>query len=164
MSNRLKLIPVKQEELELFHSLVEDSHIYQFLFDGIKQNKSWSKKQLLESTKLFREIGLGIWLIYIREEVDPIGFAGFMKMPGTGLSSELVYALKEQFTGRGLATEVAMRLLAFAKARGLQSISASVDAINAPSVKILEKLGFKRQKILKGEFGDIFIYELYLNE
>lgn len=69
MSNRLKLIPIKQEELELFHSLVEEPHIYQFLFDGIKQNKSWSKNQLLESTKLFQEIGLGIWLIYILKPV-----------------------------------------------------------------------------------------------
>lgn len=43
-----------------------------------------------------------------------------MKMPATGLSSELVYALKEQFTGRGLASEVEVTLLAFAKLKGFK--------------------------------------------
>ena len=58
---------------------------------------------------------------------------------------------------------MARAAIADARARGgFSEIIAAVDAVNAASVRVLEKLGFERVTTLQGSFGDMFSYRLRL--
>jgi RimJ/RimL family protein N-acetyltransferase len=160
-TKRLLLCPVRPEDRREFHSLVTDPHIRRYLMDGKILPPAWAEERIAESLALFDQAGLGIWLVFVPDAPDPVGFGGFMKMPDTGLGLEFIYALREPFTGRGLATELAKALLDFAAIRFKGSpLFASVDAVNVASVRVLEKLGFRRADTKPGAFGDMFIYRL----
>src|SRR5262249_4379118 len=109
----------------------------------------------------FDRLGVGLWLASEADTGALVGFCGFLVLPDVHAAPELVYALREPFTGRGYATEMARIAIDRAEARGaFQEILASVDAVNAASVRVLEKLGFQRQEVRPGAFGDMFLYRL----
>jgi [ribosomal protein S5]-alanine N-acetyltransferase len=159
---RLAFTPLTAEQLLAFHDLVTDPHIRRYMMDGQILSREWAAEQIAASLVRFEASGTGLWLASVREGGgSPIGFCGFMTASAAGLGPELVYALREASTGAGLATEMAQAMIAHARAQpGFEQISASVDAVNARSVRILEKLGFRRVEIRQGAFGDMLVLAL----
>jgi [ribosomal protein S5]-alanine N-acetyltransferase len=159
-TDRLKLLPLATPQLEQFHALVTDPDVRRYMMDGKILPQEWSEREIAASQARFAAGALGLWLAYLRDEGDePIGFCGFLPLPEMGLGAELVYALRAAHAGRGCATEMAEAMIATARAHGVATIAASVDAVNAASVHILEKLGFRRTEIRRGEFGDLFVMQ-----
>ncbi len=81
--------------------------------------------------------------------------------------ANLGWAINPDFQSRGYATEAAARLIEFGlKDLGLRVIYATCDTRNAPSYRVMEKLGMKRvglkvgDKITKGHKRDTYRYEL----
>jgi RimJ/RimL family protein N-acetyltransferase len=67
----------------------------------------------------------------------------------------------ERFTGRGYGTEMARASIAEARRHpGFRTIVASVDEVNVASVRVLEKLAFRRVATHPGRFGDLFMMSL----
>jgi [ribosomal protein S5]-alanine N-acetyltransferase len=155
---RLRLVPLTHGDLAVFHSLVTDPHVRRYLLDGQTLPLDWSEGRIDASAELFAETGLGLWLARTLDADEVVGFCGFMRLPGTGLDLELVYALREAHTGRGLATEMGAAMLARAASLGLDRVHASVDSINAASVRVLERLGFALDATAEGAFGDLLVY------
>jgi RimJ/RimL family protein N-acetyltransferase len=89
-----------------------------------------------------------------------VGFCGFLVFPGPIAEPQLVYALAERFTGRGLATEMARFCVDRARDAGSTDVWASVDAVNVASVRVLERIGFRRDGTAEGAFGEMWIYRL----
>jgi RimJ/RimL family protein N-acetyltransferase len=90
-----------------------------------------------------------------------VGFCGFLVLTGVHSEPQLVYAMLQKFTGRGYATEMARASIAEArKQQGFNQVIASVDEENSASLRILEKLGFKRLQTLQGAFGNMFLLSL----
>ncbi len=68
---------------------------------------------------------------------------------------ELGYTINPRFQGQGLATEAIGALLTFLfKDRGVHKAVALVDVRNWPSVRVLEKLGFRREGHLRKSYYD----------
>ena len=156
LTARLALEPLGAAHLAPFHALVTDPHVRRYLMDGQVLPVAWAQEQIAASQARFQTGQVGLWLA--REQGGaPIGFCGFMTVPDTGLDRELVYALRESATRRGLATEMARAMIALEPAR---PISASVDAVNEGSVRILEKLGFRRTGTRPGAFGEMLLLRL----
>ena len=65
---------------------------------------------------------------------------------------ELTYALAPERWGRGLATEIAAGLVAFASRRGLTDLVAYTEPTNVASRRVMEKTGFSYEREL--EFHD----------
>jgi RimJ/RimL family protein N-acetyltransferase len=87
-------------------------------------------------------VGFGPWLLL--EDGAVVGNAGFHGPPEDGVV-ELGYGLAPQVWGRGLATEAATALVAWAQADlRVERIVADVDPPNAASQAVLAKLGFAR--------------------
>jgi ribosomal-protein-alanine N-acetyltransferase len=82
-------------------------------------------------------------------------------MPDVHPDPQLVYAMFERFTGNGYATEMARAAITHARMQhAFATIFASVDEANVASVRILEKLGFKRYSSREGAFGKMFLCRL----
>jgi RimJ/RimL family protein N-acetyltransferase len=108
-----------------------------------------------DSIARFAEHGWGLWLVFERAAAgaaDPAGLAGLLASPSGG-PPNLIYAIRPELEGRGLATEAAAAVLAHAQgALGLERVAADVDEPNQASVRVLEKLGLTlRRRALVAE-------------
>jgi RimJ/RimL family protein N-acetyltransferase len=161
-SERLTYRPLEPADLEAFSALVQDEHVRRYMMDGQIFPPEWSAAHIRASQELFDRLGVGLWLAHDRATTELVGFCGFLVLPEVHAAPELVYALRARFTGRGLATEMARASIAEALERKAfpDGIVASVDAVNAASVRILEKLGFERIETRPGAFGDMPLFRL----
>lgn len=161
ISRRLVYQPVSLEALDEFHSLIQDEHVQRYLLDGEIFPREWSADRIADSEALFNRRGVGIWLVREKVTAELVGFCGFLVIPSIHLEPQLVYAMFKRFTGRGHATEMARIVIAKARAQqGFESIYASVDEVNAASVRVLEKLGFRQIESRQGAFGNMLILQL----
>ena len=157
-SPRLEYRRLRAGHLDRFHALATDAHVRRYLLDGEVLPREWAAEELAASDRLFETAGVGLWLV--AERGDVVGFAGFRVFAGLEAAPQLLYALLERVTGRGLATEIARALVVHAREVGLAPIVAAVDEVNAASVRVLEKAGFRRREERDGAFGAVRLYEL----
>lgn len=160
---RLELTPLRVEDLDAFHDLVVDPHIRRFLLDGEVLDRAWCAAEIETARALEAASGVTLWLVRPRGEpgAPPLGFAGFKVFEGLHVEPELLYALRAAHTGAGLATEIAVELVRFARDEArLPRLVSAVDAPNGASIRVLEKVGFRRHGTAPGAFGDIVLFEL----
>ena len=161
MSERLEYRPLNAATLDDFHRLVQDDHVRRYLMDGQLLPREWSEQRVRDSTGLFERCGVGLWLAHRQKIGDVVGFCGFLDMPSIHRHPQLVYAMFERFTGQGYATEMARASVAEARRHsGFSTIAASVDEGNVASVRVLEKLGFRRTSTHPGAFGNVLVLVL----
>jgi RimJ/RimL family protein N-acetyltransferase len=84
---------------------------------------------------------------------------------------EVGFVLNPEYQGKGLATEAAAVMLDLGfDGLGLHRIEGRCDARNLPSVRVMERLGMRREahlrenEIFKGEWGDELIYAILEHE
>lgn len=161
MSERLKYQPVTHATLDDFHALVQDDHVRRYLMDGQLFPREWSEQRVRDSVSLFDRRGVGLWLAHDRDTGELVGFCGFLEIPSMHREPQLVYAMFERFTGHGYATEMAGAAIVEARRHpGFSTIVAGVDEMNIASVRVLDKLGFRRVATHPGSFGDVLLLSL----
>ena len=160
-SARLRYLPITADQLEDFHRLVVDDHIRRYLMDGNLFDRQWAAARIADSEQLFRSSGVGLWLARERSSDQLVGFCGFLVFSELQPEPQLLYALLEPFTGRGLATEMGQACIAEARRHpGFTTIYSGVDEVNAASLRVLEKLGFQRVSVVPGSFGNLHMLRL----
>jgi ribosomal-protein-alanine N-acetyltransferase len=159
-SERLDYRVLTAPDLGAFHELLRDLHVRRYLFDGQLVSLDWCANWIETSQTLLATRGVGTWLVFERASASLLGFCGFAS-PVDEDELQLIYALTARFTGQGYATEMAGTAIrhAFAQA-GVRAIAADVDEVNAASVRVLEKLGFRRAGSKPGCFGSLLLFKL----
>jgi RimJ/RimL family protein N-acetyltransferase len=160
MSERLMYQPVADATLYQFYALVQDNHIRRYLMDGELFPREWSAERVRDSASLFERRGVGLWLASEKVSGLLVGFCGFLEIPSMHPDPQLVYAMPERFTGRGYGTEMAVASIEEARRHGFDTIVAAVDEVNVDSLRILDKLAFRRVKTLPGRFGNVLQLQL----
>lgn len=96
-----------------------------------------------------------------------LGHCSLFHWNPTYRSAEIGYALTDAVWGQGLATEALHALLDWAFATlDLNRVQAALDTRNPASARVLEKLGFQREGLLRedcivnGEVSDSWVYGL----
>lgn len=97
---------------------------------------------------------------------------GFGRIGLNGVQAgKLGYALAPSEWGKGYATDAARTLIRFGiRELGLHRISAAIGPDNAPSIKLIEALGFSREGVLRdhvftnGAWRDSVLYSLLEQE
>ncbi|MEU9090352.1 GNAT family N-acetyltransferase [Streptomyces sp. NPDC048428] len=99
--------------------------------------------------------GIALLPIQRRDEGDFIGYCGVIIGRSTLEEPEIAYELFRRVHGHGYATEAARAVLDAAAATGRERLGATVDAGNAPSFRVLEKLGFERDHVSMEDKGEV---------
>lgn len=99
--------------------------------------------------------GVALLAIHRRVEGDFIGYCGLTAGRATVEEPEIAYELLSRVHGEGYATEAARAVLAAAAATGRARLWAAVRVWNAPSFRVLEKLGFERDHLSTDDRGEI---------
>lgn len=111
------------------------------------------------------------YAIALRSPDEPlIGDIG-VNLNENKMQAEIGFTLDPLHQGHGYATEAVSALLRFlVDERGLLRFSAECDARNAPSARLLERVGFRREGLrrqhtwIKGEWTDDLVYGLLAAE
>ncbi len=158
-SERLRYQKLTASDVSAWLRIVQHESVRRYLFDGETMTRPWCESQVAISTALFEERGVGLWLAFdVAVGSEPLGFCGFIRFEETGDEPQLVYALLPGAAGRGLATEMSIALLDYARAIGFDRVISAADAPNLASIRVLEKTGFVRTGTIPGAFGEIITF------
>jgi RimJ/RimL family protein N-acetyltransferase len=101
------------------------------------------------------EIGIGALAIDRRAEGDTIGYCALIVGRCSLDEPEIAYELLRRFHGHGYATEAARALVSAAAETGRHRLWSTVRAWNTPSLRVLDKLGFRRDHAITDDRGEI---------
>ena len=97
----------------------------------------------------YEKYGFGMYLILLKTGDVPIGICGLVKRDGLE-AADIGYAFLPQYWSQGYAVEAAAAVLAYARqVLGLKRILGITVPDNIGSVRVLEKIGLKFEKLVK---------------
>lgn len=113
------------------------------------------RQRLVDQEISARENGIGFLTIHRKAEGDAIGYCGLLIGRASFEEPELAFELLRRFHGYGYATEAARIVLDAAHATGRSRLWSTVRSWNAPSFRVLEKIGFTRDHSVFDDKGEI---------
>lgn len=170
-TERLILRPLTPEDTEGLFRIFADPEVTRYL-EITPLKVSGEGKALLQyfNGQFERKTGVR-WGIEQKRDGALIGTCGFHSAQLWAFQAELSYDLARAYWGKGIVPEAARALLRHAfETMGLNRVQASVLPEAAASAKVLEKLGFQREGVLretgywKGRFWDKVTYSLLKRE
>jgi RimJ/RimL family protein N-acetyltransferase len=97
----------------------------------------------------YEKFGFGLWLIERKIDSAPIGICGLLKRDSLD-NVDIGYALLPEFCSQGYALESATGVLTYAwETLGLKRVVAVTNANNQSSVRLLEKMGFHYERMVR---------------
>jgi RimJ/RimL family protein N-acetyltransferase len=159
----LRHLTVKDSEFML--ELLNDPAWLQFIGDRGVRTVDEARDYILQSlVTMYDRLGFGLYLTKLKGEGIPIGICGLIKRDSLE-DVDIGFALLPKFRGKGYAYESASAVMAYGKRTfGLNRIVAIVSPNNYASVKLLEKLGFSFEKMVKfsddGESVNLFAADI----
>lgn len=103
----------------------------------------------------YEKNGFGLWLIVLKETGESIGMCGLIKREGLE-DVDIGYALLPRFWSKGYAVEAAQAVKNYARdVVGLKRLVAIVDPVNEGSIRVIEKIGLRYEKMVRLSADDI---------
>ena len=170
-SPRLRLRPYRTDDAEAMFALYSDPRVMRYwsfpAWVELGQARVYLQRALdgMDSGEIFP------WAIAERDSDLLIGALTLHSLHAEQLRAEVGYSLAPAFHGRGFAAEALRCGLAHAiDDLGLVRVEADIDPRNLPSARLLERLGFVREGLLRkrwrvnGEVCDTAFYGLLPEE
>ena len=145
-SVRLRLRPGIAADAEALHPAYADDELMRWWSHPAHHSIEQTRADLAS-----RGPGWRRWMITLKEEDRAIGFvaAGEKRQ---GNVSEIGYLLRREYWGTGIAAEAVTRVIDQLFAEGQRRVFADTDPDNAGSRRLLERLGFRLEGVLRGEW------------
>ena len=148
-TDRLILRELTVEDAPFILELVNDPDWRHFIGDrGIRTLVEAGAYILGGPVAMYRRLGFGLWHVALKDQT-PIGICGLIKHD-TLDHVDLGFAFLPGFRGRGYAYEAAAASLAYGREiLCLDWIVATTTLDNAASGRLLERLGFRFERIIR---------------
>jgi RimJ/RimL family protein N-acetyltransferase len=149
-TERLSLRKLSTEDAEFILNLYNQPSFIQFIGDrGLRtldDARNFLSQRLIES---YQRFGFGLYLTLLKESNTPIGICGLVKRE-TFEDVDIGFAFLPQFWSKGYAVESASAVLAYTRdTLGIKRIAGITTHDNHGSIRVLEKLGLKFEKIVR---------------
>jgi len=147
---RLALREFTAEDAPFILRLVNDPAWLRFIGDrGIRTLADAAAYIAQGPVASYARCGYGLWLVARKTDGAPLGMCGLLKRD-TLEDADLGFAFLPEFGGQGYAHEAAAATLAHGRAAcGLRRIVAITAPDNARSIRLLEKLGFRFERLVR---------------
>lgn len=152
-TNRLILRTWKQEDSEAYFQINQDPKVIQFLGGPLTMEQVTDF--ITKKNNHFEKHGYTLWAVELKKTGELLGFIGLNYTDWKSHFTpavEIGWRLGSQYWGKGYATEGAKVVLDYGfKKCNLQEIVSFSIPSNLPSIRVMEKIGLKRD--LKGDFA-----------
>jgi RimJ/RimL family protein N-acetyltransferase len=168
-TDRLQLRPFQESDLPTFAAYRSDPEVARY--------QSWTPPYSLDQAVAFLE-GMkcaqpgtpGTWYqlaVELHSHPGIIGDCAFQVLPHDARQAQIGYTFSRSFQKQGYATEAVRALLDFLFAEyRLHRVTATCDADNVASARLLERIGMRREGHFieniwfKGAWGDEYSYAI----
>jgi RimJ/RimL family protein N-acetyltransferase len=158
---RLRLRPATLDDAAFALELVTDPEWLRFVGDRGVRDLEGARRYLRDGPAAARDDGLAAFVVELRDEArTPVGICGLFRRDALE-HPDLGYALLASHRGRGYALEACRAVLADARERlGLARVHAIVDPTNERSIRVLERLGMRFERLVRlpGEPVELALY------
>jgi RimJ/RimL family protein N-acetyltransferase len=97
----------------------------------------------------YEKFGFGLWMVETRSPTAPVGICGLLKRDVLE-DVDIGYALLPEFWSQGYALEAASAVVLYAREKlGLKRVVAVTNSDNQSSIRLLEKMGFKYERMVR---------------
>lgn len=168
---RLRLRPFEPRDLDGLYDLESNVEVMRYGSHEPWSERSQAERKLAEILQTAGSPSECRWVIAEHEADRMIGDCVLLSINRDHARCELGYSLFPAYQGRGLAREAVTCALRWAfESLGMLRIEADVDPRNVRSCRLLERLGFRREGLLRerwrvgGDVQDTALYGLLRDE
>jgi [ribosomal protein S5]-alanine N-acetyltransferase len=170
-SSRLIVRPVAEADLPALLAVNGDDAVTRFLpyasWQSLADGRAWYERMSILGAR-----GESVQYVIIeRASALAIGTCLLFRYEATSARAELGYVLGRKYWGQGIMREALTALIGCAfGGYALRRLEAEVDPLNSASTRLIEKLGFTREGLLrqrwvdKGAAHDTILYGLLKDE
>lgn len=164
-ARRLRLRPFGAADVDELVALYADPEVIRFMAGPRVRDADDARSLLAEIDAHARHRTLFQWAVARRGDDRLLGSVTLAELQWSHRRAEIGFALTPAHRGRGLMGEAVARLLDHAfEGLGLHRVEADVDPRNEPSLRLLERLGFRREGWLRERYrqGDEWQHSVFL--
>ncbi|HEY4572475.1 MAG TPA: GNAT family N-acetyltransferase [Thermoanaerobaculia bacterium] len=149
-TDRLVLRRMSVDDADFMLGLLNEPSWLRFIGDrGVRTREDARAYILKGPVDMYDRLGFGMYLTELKEEGVPIGICGLVKRDFLA-DVDIGFALLPGFWGQGYAYEAASAVMEHGKgALGLKRIVAITNPENQSSIRLLEKLGLKFDRMIR---------------
>ena len=170
-TERLLLRPMTPEDTDFVFRHFSSPPVNQYLLDEPPVTEYAQAEEIVQFYLELEGKSYNRWIMVRKSDCQPIGTCGYHKWDKQHFRAEIGYDLGPDFWGQGYMREALFAVLAngFDQMR-LNRIDALVYTENERSIRLLQKLGFMREGLLRdyfhqdGKFHDHYIFSLLKRE
>lgn len=164
-TERLRLRELDGDDADFILALLNDADFLRNIGDKQVRTRDDALRYLAEGPLAsYAANGYGLWRVERRGDGAVAGMCGLVRresLPGPDIG----YAYLPAFRGQGYAAEAGAAVLRHGLGRlGLPRILAIVTEANGGSIRVLEKLGMRREGVQQINGGPLLVYAIDANE
>ena len=141
---------MRAEDAEFIFELVNEAAFIRNIGDkGVRTLDDARNYILTGPVTSYAKFGFGLYLVALRETGEAIGICGLLKRDSLE-DVDIGFAFLERFRRKGFAYEAAAAVMGYGRnALGLKRIVAITSADNEGSMRVLEKIGLRFEKMIR---------------
>ena len=149
-TERLNLRRLDAGDAAFILELLNDPSFLRYIGDKNVRTVDDAVRYILEGpVESYERHGFGLWLVELKEAQTPTGICGLLKRD-TLPDADIGYAFLPRFRSQGYAYESAAAVMNYAAgALGLRRVLAITNPENVGSIKVLEKIGLKFDRLVR---------------
>ena len=149
-TERLVLNRLSTDDTGFIYELVNDPDWIKFIGDKNVHSLEDAGGYITEGpVASYQQNGYGLYLVERRADHVPVGICGLIKRDALQ-DPDVGFAFLPVHRGQGYATESAAAVLAYGrKVLGLERVLAVTAPDNEASIRVLEKIGFRYDKMIQ---------------
>jgi RimJ/RimL family protein N-acetyltransferase len=149
-TERLNLRPLDAGDAAFIVELLNDPSFLRYIGDKGVRTLEDAVRYISEGpVQSYARHGFGLWLVELKDAQTPTGICGLVKRDALP-DADIGYAFLPRFRSQGYAYESAAAVMSHATgALGLRRVLAITNPDNAGSIKVLEKIGLKFDRLLR---------------
>jgi RimJ/RimL family protein N-acetyltransferase len=149
-TDRLLLRKFSVDDAEFILELLNEPSFLQFIGDKGVRTLAEAREYILQGpVDSYERHGFGLYLTVLKEGAVPIGMCGLLKRESLA-DVDIGFAFLPRFWAKGYALESALAVKTFGlEVLGLKRIVAITSPDNEASIRLLEKIGLKYERMIK---------------
>lgn len=149
-TDRLIVRHLSPEDAEFILQLVNEPSWIRFIGNkGVRTIEDARNYILNGPVEMYSRLGFGLYLVELKEAGEPVGMCGLIKRDSLE-DVDIGFAFLPKFWGKGYAYESSSAVMEYGeRAFGLKRLLAITSPDNVDSIRLLEKLGFNFEKMVK---------------
>jgi RimJ/RimL family protein N-acetyltransferase len=149
-TDRLKLRQLSVDDAEFVLRLLNEPSFIQNIGDrGVRTIDDARGYIVRGPITSYETFGFGLWMVETKSPSASIGICGLLKREVLD-DVDIGYALLPEFWSQGYALESASAVISYAREKlGLKRVVAVTNSDNQSSLRLLEKMGFKYERMVR---------------